>query len=61
MLNIWATKMVNVVEPQGITIELSTQFNRLSNGLDKNTRQMAEMAMTKVENKEVKLKGDLQL
>jgi hypothetical protein len=54
--------MTNVVEPQGITIGIRSHYIRSPEGLDdENTRQMAEMAMTKVENKEVKLTGELQL
>jgi hypothetical protein len=61
LLNIWAAKMASVVEPHEIEIEIRTHYMRSSDNLVDKTWEMVRMAMTKVENKGVKLTGELQL
>jgi hypothetical protein len=61
LINIWAAKMENVAESREIKIDIRTYYIRSPGGVDKNTWKVAKMAMTKVENKEVILTGELQL
>jgi hypothetical protein len=61
LINIWAAKMANVVELRKITIDIRNQYFRSPGDLDESTWEIAKMAMTKVENKEVKLTGELPL